>query len=193
MARTSKNKSTEAQLDPDRKLVDTIRKWRDSSRGLTASWEINQLKWQKMRMRIKKTKNFPFVGCANLRMPTIETNDIGGLSTSQMTAMSTAQISGFATNQISNLSTVQISAISTARVSAISTAQLKNLNSAQFSSITTAQIGNLSTLQVSLIGTLGLASLTTDQIVALGRDNQHKVEVVHFGEQVVPRDLGRRG
>lgn len=61
------------QIDPNRTLVDTIRKWRDSSRGLTASWEINQLKWQKMRMRIKKTKNFPFVGCANLRMPTIET------------------------------------------------------------------------------------------------------------------------
>lgn len=65
--------STEDSLDPDRKLVDTIRKYRDSSRGLTATWELNQLKWQKMRMRIKKTKNFPFVGCANLRMPTIET------------------------------------------------------------------------------------------------------------------------
>ena len=26
-----------------------------------------------MRMRIKKNKNFPFVGCSNLRMPTIET------------------------------------------------------------------------------------------------------------------------
>ena len=74
MARPKKQiQSTESQLDPDRKLVDTIKKWRDSSRGLTASWEINQLKWQKMRMRIKKTKNFPFVGCANLRMPTIET------------------------------------------------------------------------------------------------------------------------
>ena len=74
MARPKKQiQSTESQLDPDRKLVDQIKKWRDSSRGLTASWEINQLKWQKMRMRIKKTKNFPFVGCANLRMPTIET------------------------------------------------------------------------------------------------------------------------
>jgi hypothetical protein len=71
--RKKKVDSTESQLDPDRKLVDTIKKWRDSSRGLTASWEINQLKWQKMRMRIKKVKNFPFVGCANLRMPTIET------------------------------------------------------------------------------------------------------------------------
>lgn len=59
--------------NPDRKLVDQIRKWRDSSQGLTSTWELNQMKWQKMRMRIKKTKNFPFVGCANLRMPTIET------------------------------------------------------------------------------------------------------------------------
>lgn len=73
MARPKKIDNTETQLDPDRKLVDTIKKWRDSSRGLTASWEINQLKWTKMRYRIKKTKNFPFVGCANLRMPTIET------------------------------------------------------------------------------------------------------------------------
>lgn len=63
----------ETQVDPNRTLVDTIRKWRDSSRGLTSTWELNQLKWQKMRMRIKKVKNFPFVGCANLRMPTIET------------------------------------------------------------------------------------------------------------------------
>ena len=31
------------------------------------------MKWTKMRYRIKKVKNFPFVGCANLRMPTIET------------------------------------------------------------------------------------------------------------------------
>lgn len=76
MAKPKKGKNTEdalGQIDPDRKLVDTIRKWRDSSRGLTASWEINQLKWNKMRMRVKKVKNFPFVGCANLRMPTIET------------------------------------------------------------------------------------------------------------------------
>lgn len=65
--------NTITQGDPDRKLVDCIRKWRDSSRGLTSTWELNQMKWQKMRMRIKKTKNFPFVGCANLRMPTIET------------------------------------------------------------------------------------------------------------------------
>lgn len=63
----------EVQIDPNRTLVDTVRKWRDSSRGLTSTWEINQLKWHKMRMRIKKVKNFPFVGCANLRMPTIET------------------------------------------------------------------------------------------------------------------------
>jgi hypothetical protein len=74
MGRPKKQKDTsEVQYDPDRKLVDTIRKWRDSARGLTSMWEINQMKWNKMRYRIKKVKNFPFVGCANLRMPTIET------------------------------------------------------------------------------------------------------------------------
>lgn len=59
--------------NPNDQLVDTIRKWQMSAQGNTARWEILQMRWHKMRMRIKKTKNFPFVGCANLRMPTIET------------------------------------------------------------------------------------------------------------------------
>ncbi len=36
-------------------------------------WRASQEKWHKLRMRIKKTKTFPFYGCANLRMPTVET------------------------------------------------------------------------------------------------------------------------
>ena len=57
---------------PD-KLATTIRKWGQQAMSNTARWEINQMKWNRMRMRNKKVKNFPFVGCANLRMPTIET------------------------------------------------------------------------------------------------------------------------
>jgi len=45
----------------------------DDAIGFTTTWEQNNLKWYKMRMRIKKQKNFPFVGCANIRMPTLET------------------------------------------------------------------------------------------------------------------------
>ena len=53
--------------------VERIKAMVDDSIGVTTTWEQNQLKWHKMRMRIKKQKNFPFKGCANLRMPTIET------------------------------------------------------------------------------------------------------------------------
>ena len=59
--------------NPNDELVNTIKKWQQSAQSNTARWELQQLKWHKMRMRIKKVKNFPFVGCANFRMPTIET------------------------------------------------------------------------------------------------------------------------
>jgi len=36
-------------------------------------WRTHQDKWHRLRMRIKKEKDFPFEGCANLRLPTIET------------------------------------------------------------------------------------------------------------------------
>jgi hypothetical protein len=66
----AKNKTQPKKEDS---LALTIKNMVEEAAGLTASWERSNLKWHKMRMRIKKTKNFPFVGCANLRMPTIET------------------------------------------------------------------------------------------------------------------------
>jgi len=39
----------------------------------TDVWAGKQEKWHNMRMRIKPAKTFPFPGCANLRLPTIET------------------------------------------------------------------------------------------------------------------------
>lgn len=54
-------------------LSTQIKKMVEDSIGMTSTWEQNQVKFHKMRMRIKKTKNFPFVGCANIRMPTVET------------------------------------------------------------------------------------------------------------------------
>ena len=38
----------------------------------TNKWSTNQEKWFKLRMRVKKSKTFPFVGCSNIRMPTAE-------------------------------------------------------------------------------------------------------------------------
>ena len=55
-------------------LVSSIKGMVDESIALTTKWESNANKWSRMRYRIKKEKNFPFVGCSNIRMPTIETN-----------------------------------------------------------------------------------------------------------------------
>lgn len=63
---TDKNKTNDA-------LVKTITERADDAMTLTTVWEQDNLKWHRMRMRIKKAKNKPFPGCANLRMPTIET------------------------------------------------------------------------------------------------------------------------
>lgn len=65
-------KETVVANTPDR-LITCIRNWQQQSQSNTAKWELQQLKWFKMRMRVKKVKNYPFVGCSNLRMPTIET------------------------------------------------------------------------------------------------------------------------
>ena len=69
----TKKKPDVAVPNPDDGLMSTILRWQQSAQSNTARWEMNQVKWNKMRMRVKKTKNFPFVGCANLRMPTLET------------------------------------------------------------------------------------------------------------------------
>jgi len=57
---------------PTQSLVQKIKGLVEDGISLTTKWEQNQVKWHKMRMRIKKEKSFPFVGCSNLRMPTIE-------------------------------------------------------------------------------------------------------------------------
>lgn len=44
----------------------------DEAIANTTAWEERQQKWYKLRMRIKKAKTTPFVGCANIRMPTAE-------------------------------------------------------------------------------------------------------------------------
>ena len=57
----------------EKDIASDIKKMVTDSIGATTAWEQKTLKYHKMRMRVKKTKSFPFVGCANLRMPTIET------------------------------------------------------------------------------------------------------------------------
>lgn len=69
----AKYKEESVVVSTNDELMTLVKKWQEQAQNNTARWEQNQVKWHKMRMRIKKTKNFPFVGCANLRMPTIET------------------------------------------------------------------------------------------------------------------------
>jgi hypothetical protein len=63
-----KDKKTKSEL------VESIRGLVEDAINLTTEWEDNQAKFSRMLYRVKKDKTFPFVGCANLRMPTIETN-----------------------------------------------------------------------------------------------------------------------
>lgn len=58
--------------DKDKKTLETVKQWRDDSENFVSTWESNQKKWHKLRMRIKKAKSFPFEGCSNIRMPTVE-------------------------------------------------------------------------------------------------------------------------
>ena len=44
----------------------------DDSIGNRSTWVSKQVRYNKLRMRIKKAKVFPFVGCSNIRMPTAE-------------------------------------------------------------------------------------------------------------------------
>lgn len=55
------------------KLYAYVEDFVTSARDNTSVWSQNQLKWNKLRMRIRKDKSFPFIGCSNIRMPTAET------------------------------------------------------------------------------------------------------------------------
>jgi hypothetical protein len=70
---TDKPRVNAKEKKNDASLVARISGWVDDSRNWVSAWEYNQEKWHRLRMRIKKTKSFPFVGCANIRMPTVET------------------------------------------------------------------------------------------------------------------------
>lgn len=45
----------------------------EDAEGARTTWINNQVKYNKLRMRTKKAKTFPFVGCSNIKMPTGDT------------------------------------------------------------------------------------------------------------------------
>jgi hypothetical protein len=63
----------ESEITPQFDTFAWINNQTKDSRANTQKWLVNQQTWQKLRMRIKKTKSFPFQGCSNIRMPTLET------------------------------------------------------------------------------------------------------------------------
>lgn len=66
----------ESQIKPPPPSDDLFDRFSDliyEAQDQTDAWRGEQEKWHKMRMRIKSAKTFPFPGCANLRLPTIET------------------------------------------------------------------------------------------------------------------------
>jgi len=63
-------KSKKADAD---ELFTTISGKIEDAIAHTSRWAAKQVKWHKLRMRIKKEKNFPFPNCSNIRMPTGET------------------------------------------------------------------------------------------------------------------------
>lgn len=66
------NVETTAKYQPDDFFQEIEMKIADAENDCSI-WRVNQDKWHRMRMCIKKTKTFPFTGCANLRLPTVET------------------------------------------------------------------------------------------------------------------------
>lgn len=69
MARTKKKKEVKTQKV---NIASKIKGWVQDAIAHTGVWENNQIKWHKLRMRIKKKKTFPFPGCSNIRMPTLD-------------------------------------------------------------------------------------------------------------------------
>lgn len=56
----------------DQDVVGIVKGWMSKSDGERAQWRDDQSKWYKLRMRIKKKKDYPFPNCSNIRLPTLD-------------------------------------------------------------------------------------------------------------------------
>jgi len=59
--------------DKDMQLFSDLYRMVEDAQSNSSTWRDNTDTYYRLRMRYKKTKNFPFPGCSNLRLPTIET------------------------------------------------------------------------------------------------------------------------
>jgi len=61
------------KVNKDNELLQEIQSEVQDSKAHTETWAVKHDKFYRLRFRVKKTKTFPFTGCSNLRLPTIET------------------------------------------------------------------------------------------------------------------------
>lgn len=68
-----KNDKADKKKQTEEDLLTTLMKKVETSLNDASEWRNKMDRFNRLRMMIKKTKNFPFVGCSNMRMPTAET------------------------------------------------------------------------------------------------------------------------
>ena len=66
-------KAKEEKPKTEDELYQKIYSMIEEAKNNSSTWAEKSKDWYSLRMRDKKTKNFPFPGCSNLRLPTIET------------------------------------------------------------------------------------------------------------------------
>ena len=66
-------KVKEEKAKDDSELFSDVYGWIEEAKANSSTWAEKANDYYNLRMRNKKVKNFPFPGCSNLRLPTIET------------------------------------------------------------------------------------------------------------------------
>ena len=73
VAAKKKSDAKEKKLLPEKDdLFKYVEEFYDDAQANRTTWVSKQIKYNKLRMRVKKAKTFPFIGCSNLKMPTAE-------------------------------------------------------------------------------------------------------------------------
>ncbi len=68
----NKEEKKKPVINEDAILYDELHSMIEDAEDNSSTWRDNTDTWHKLRIRHKKTKTFPFPGCSNLRLPTIE-------------------------------------------------------------------------------------------------------------------------
>ena len=66
-------KENKGPLTKEEELVNSVMSWLEDSSEESEEWLNRQDKWYRLRYRVKKAKTKPFVGCSNIRLPTLDT------------------------------------------------------------------------------------------------------------------------